>query len=166
MSPKRAHDEASSEGEFKRQEKVPRIFGVEKIVVVKIPSGEEFWIHAHLLVQHSDYFLRALNSGMAEASSLEFALEHDPLQNVRQARPQLDIEHFNLPEAWLLADYLRVQELQNDIMERFFSRRFALARISAQDAVHPPTPPGHMLFKFQYFFVTKLSLMSRKLAKH
>ena len=45
------------------------------MVTIKVPSGKEFCVHAHLLRYHSDYFKAALNSEMMESKSLSFDLE-------------------------------------------------------------------------------------------
>ncbi|KAH7035811.1 uncharacterized protein B0I36DRAFT_382444 [Microdochium trichocladiopsis] len=74
-APKRAHEEDDDKTVHKREDKVPKVSQSGKMVTIKIKTVQEFRVHAHLLVQYSDYFLKALNSGLAESSSLEFELE-------------------------------------------------------------------------------------------
>ncbi|KXJ89142.1 hypothetical protein Micbo1qcDRAFT_206710 [Microdochium bolleyi] len=59
---------------FQRQAKV-MVSHSRRLVTIKISDGTEFHLHSELLVQHSGYFLKALNSGMSESSSMVFELE-------------------------------------------------------------------------------------------
>lgn len=93
-------------------------------------------MHARLLVQYSDYFLRALNSGLEESSTLKFSLtEHATsssvgflsawvygrsylqgsalIERIGASREQYIGVHY---DTWFLAEYLLIPELQSDIM--------------------------------------------------
>lgn len=97
------------------------------LVTIEIPTGKKFSVHAHLLAYYSEYFRRALNSGMEESNSLYFKLtEHatnesmsffvtwvykNQCRNESSATEQAIKQAFETtPEhaldVWLLADYL------------------------------------------------------------
>lgn len=106
------------------------------MVTIEIPDGKKSTAHAHLLAHYSEYFCRALKSGMQEASSLHFCLtEHanngsvsllinwlyDPKLYTSwdwdgdKPSPDLTLK------AWLLADYLQVRRLQNYLVNQLLN---------------------------------------------
>ncbi|KXJ89135.1 hypothetical protein Micbo1qcDRAFT_177606 [Microdochium bolleyi] len=60
---------------YRRHKVKPSIADGSEIVTINIPSGKKYRVHAHLLAQYSDYFLKALNSGCQEARTLSFDIE-------------------------------------------------------------------------------------------
>ncbi|KAH7035810.1 uncharacterized protein B0I36DRAFT_406468 [Microdochium trichocladiopsis] len=139
MATKKARTSESKRA-FERRAEVPKVFDSDQIVVIKTPEAKVFRVHAHLLVQYSDYFLHALNSGMKESKSMEFQLEKHandltvgalvdwlyakPAGNVKKIledvfpeAPVYDDLHINTAyRLWQLADYLKMPVLQNDVM--------------------------------------------------
>lgn len=141
------------------------------MVVIRIPGGHEYQVHAHLLVQFSDYFLKALNSGFLESSSMTFELEEHATpatmgalvdwvyEKVQRSSDKeldvmdclLDLKDDWVPIAyklWLLADYLQIPALQNDVMGKLYcaAERRRTREYSSVWASLPPT--GTALFRF------------------
>ncbi|RYP76750.1 hypothetical protein DL769_003581 [Monosporascus sp. CRB-8-3] len=116
----------------------------------------------HLLSHFSKYFRAALNSPMEESRTLQFELiEHGTKMSMsffvdwiyatssgayhwRQLQTHEVCTEDSLLEAWLLAEYLRVPEMQNDILRlihnliilKTWTEQLALsARVLTTDAI-------------------------------
>lgn len=121
-----------------------------------------FNVHAHLLVEYSDYFLKALNSGMIESRSLEFTLKehahtktmaflvdwiYEKPYNKSPRSLQAIVDHDDdagrwkstAYSLWKLADYLKVPELQNDTMRILFATR-RQAGVGRVNYLQPDSP--------------------------
>ncbi|RYP27713.1 hypothetical protein DL767_007550 [Monosporascus sp. MG133] len=152
--------------QYRRQEGVPKIRDDGKQVTIEIPTGETFSSHADLLSHFSKYFRAALNSPMEESHTLHFELtEHATKMSMsffvdwiyakssgayhwRQWQTHEVCTEDSLLEAWLLAEYLRVPEMQNDILRLIHNRiilktwreQLALsARVLTTEAILPHT---------------------------
>lgn len=115
------------------------------MVTIKVPTGEIFRAHAHLLAYHSDYFLAALNSSMLEATTLQFNFtEYADEESMevfifwiyeqshidwRYPPPVEFIERFGGPcgdreldgklaiKAYRMGDYLQAKRFKNEMIE-------------------------------------------------
>ncbi|RYP76337.1 hypothetical protein DL771_001776 [Monosporascus sp. 5C6A] len=152
--------------QYGRQEGVPKIMDDGKRVTIEIPTGETFSAHADLLSHFSKYFRAALNSPMKESRTLQFELtEHATKTSMsffvdwvyatssgtyhwRQWQIHEVCSEDSLLEAWLLAEYLRVPEMQNDVLRlihnliilKTWTEQLALsARVLTTDAILPHT---------------------------
>ncbi|RYP92473.1 hypothetical protein DL770_001419 [Monosporascus sp. CRB-9-2] len=148
--------------QYGRQEGVPKIMDDGKQVIIEIQTGETFSAHADLLSHFSKYFRAALNSPMEESRTLQFELtEHVTKTSMsffvdwiyarssgayhwRQWQTHEVCTEDSLLEAWLLAEYLRVPEMQNDILRlihnlvilKTWTEQLALsARVLTMDAI-------------------------------
>ncbi|RYO91642.1 hypothetical protein DL766_003179 [Monosporascus sp. MC13-8B] len=126
----------------------------------------DFSAHADLLGHFSKYFRAALNSPMEESRTLQFELAEPATRlsisffvdwiyatssrayHWRQWQTQEVCTEDGLLEAWLLAEYLRVSEMQNDILRlihtlvvlKTWTEQPALpARVLTTDAILPHT---------------------------
>ncbi|KAK7751477.1 hypothetical protein SLS62_006562 [Diatrype stigma] len=129
-------EEKDGKENFPHKMSIPKVSDGADIVTIEIPDGKKFAAHAHLLTRYSEYFRRALKSGMKEASSLHFCLaEHANNETVAylinwvydtRLRTGWDWDEGNEPSpdfilnAWLLADYLGATALQNHLVYQLF----------------------------------------------
>ncbi|KAJ1326859.1 kelch-like protein 9/13 [Microdochium nivale] len=74
------------------------------MVTIMVPSGKQFHVYAQLLVEFSDYFLKALNSTYTEANTLSFSLQ----------------EHANDVTMSIVVDLIYASAFSNAKMETFF----------------------------------------------
>ncbi|OTB08355.1 hypothetical protein M426DRAFT_182771 [Hypoxylon sp. CI-4A] len=118
----------------KRKLALPKPGDGTTITTIRVPSGDIFTVHAHLLDRCSEYFRRALDSKSTEAKTRTFDLsEHATSATLsifirwlyhkstnRGATSEFTRDsserYEDVVEAWFFGDYIQATEFRNDII--------------------------------------------------
>ncbi|KXJ89141.1 hypothetical protein Micbo1qcDRAFT_206709 [Microdochium bolleyi] len=135
-----------------------------RFVTLTIKIGQDYRVHAHLLVQYSDYFLKALNN---KSSTMKFELEghadnitvsilidwvyakqhYSGTTFLDQILRHFPAKGYTASRAWQLAEHLQIPELQNDCMRVLYTTR-ELYTIMASKHLAQALPSNSMVFRF------------------